>query len=300
LISNYFTDIANSGTDFDERNQRKTIDPGAKSSFYGIADVPSIAVGGDASFADINNGGTFTELEAKLANAKLNDPGFDINMTAVVNTDNELIVNADFTSRSTYGPFAEIGLFIAVVEPTVTVGANTYDNVLRILLPNGAGQYETGPIIPNDVLRIQDMTWNISNLSEANSFPNNTELLVVAFAQDLNSRQVYQAASVPLSFTLTEEPLAVGDDLADFELYPNPANKQFTIEFPEMIGEDAEWVLYDQAGKAVKQGMLNKGIKTMTVQTSEIPSGLYFIHLCLLYTSPSPRDRTRPRMPSSA
>jgi len=25
-----------------------------------------------------------------------------------------------------------------------------------------------------------------------------------------------------------------------------------------------------------------------------------FIHICLLYTSPSPRDRTRPRMPSSA
>ena len=24
------------------------------------------------------------------------------------------------------------------------------------------------------------------------------------------------------------------------------------------------------------------------------------IHACLLYTSPSPRDRTRPRMPSSA
>ena len=27
---------------------------------------------------------------------------------------------------------------------------------------------------------------------------------------------------------------------------------------------------------------------------------LYVANICLLYTSPSPRDRTRPRMPSSA
>ena len=31
-----------------------------------------------------------------------------------------------------------------------------------------------------------------------------------------------------------------------------------------------------------------------------IACSLYFLYLCLLYTSPSPRDRTRSRMPSSA
>ena len=29
-------------------------------------------------------------------------------------------------------------------------------------------------------------------------------------------------------------------------------------------------------------------------------SALHHLHICLLYTSPSPRDRTRSRMPSSA
>ena len=32
----------------------------------------------------------------------------------------------------------------------------------------------------------------------------------------------------------------------------------------------------------------------------EVKKGDYFLYTCLLYTSPSPRDRTRSRMPSSA
>ena len=30
------------------------------------------------------------------------------------------------------------------------------------------------------------------------------------------------------------------------------------------------------------------------------PGGMWCVNICLLYTSPSPRDRTRSRMPSSA
>ena len=37
-----------------------------------------------------------------------------------------------------------------------------------------------------------------------------------------------------------------------------------------------------------------------TVQVTDPRTGVPFKTTCLLYTSPSPRDRTRPRMPSSA
>ena len=36
------------------------------------------------------------------------------------------------------------------------------------------------------------------------------------------------------------------------------------------------------------------------VEPDRAPAGTTFIKACLLYTSPSPRDRTRSRMPSSA
>ena len=49
-------------------------------------------------------------------------------------------------------------------------------------------------------------------------------------------------------------------------------------------------------------GDFNKGIPLgkVTVFAGESGSGKSYICACLLYTSPSPRDRTRSRMPSSA
>ena len=42
-----------------------------------------------------------------------------------------------------------------------------------------------------------------------------------------------------------------------------------------------------------------KGLRNVTAQRYIIPD-VYETYSCLLYTSPSPRDRTRSRMPSSA
>ena len=47
--------------------------------------------------------------------------------------------------------------------------------------------------------------------------------------------------------------------------------------------------------------MVNNGeLWLMGVHIPEYTEGTWTNHTCLLYTSPSPRDRTRSRMPSSA
>src|SRR5690606_29828627 len=148
----YFTDLSNSGTDMDQLNQRNTQDPGARSSFYGISDVPSDSISGDASVVDVNEGNAFTSVKAQLAKAKLDEPGFNIALNATVDANNDLIVNADFTAASAYDANDEIGLFIAIVEPQITLAENlgnytageTIENVLRKLLPSAAGQYNKG------------------------------------------------------------------------------------------------------------------------------------------------------------
>ncbi len=43
-----------------------------------------------------------------------------------------------------------------------------------------------------------------------------------------------------------------------------------------------------------------RGIEAMTVEAADASGGAALRQACLLYTSPSPRDRTRSRMPSSA
>ena len=44
------------------------------------------------------------------------------------------------------------------------------------------------------------------------------------------------------------------------------------------------------------------GLKSLAYPIQKKTTGLYWVmeYTCLLYTSPSPRDRTRSRMPSSA
>ena len=45
---------------------------------------------------------------------------------------------------------------------------------------------------------------------------------------------------------------------------------------------------------------IENGIKDLYANQSNVLNEIQDIHGCLLYTSPSPRDRTRSRMPSSA
>ena len=64
----------------------------------------------------------------------------------------------------------------------------------------------------------------------------------------------------------------------------NPSSKLFVIGEGPGQQEDEQGVAFvGRAGKMLDSAFLSVGIDT-----------------CLLYTSPSPRDRTRSRMPSSA
>ena len=65
--------------------------------------------------------------------------------------------------------------------------------------------------------------------------------------------------------------------------------------------------LLSDAGIAVPPGLVNPGLEAITTDSRRVGPGTLFLGLpgervdgCLLYTSPSPRDRTRSRMPSSA
>ncbi len=281
LIINYFTDLRN-GARRDPLNERNTTDPSAKSVFYGIDNVPSIAISGDPFF--IENPNELSVTRAKLDNAKLAEPGFTITIDASVDPDDYLEASAQFTATRPYPPATEIGLFIAIVEPEVTLSepmgdipvGSVINNVLRKILTDSAGTFNlvmpNDPLLPGEILTFNEQRWAITKLM------NQESLRVIAYAQDLNTGQVYQAASVDLPLSLSN-PLGLEEQLSQVELYPNPASNEFTMEFGGPLLEDAEWVLYDQSGRAVQKGALPRGKDRVKVYTKEIPSGLYLIHL---------------------
>ncbi|MEP0270274.1 MAG: T9SS type A sorting domain-containing protein [Ekhidna sp.] len=279
---NYFTDFANNGDSLDILNQRNTSAPGARSSFYGIEDVPSVAIAGTPTL--ISDEDQFNSLAAQLTNAKLNNPGFTITINASIDDQNELTVGADFEAISEIGSDnAKLGLFIAILEPMIIiegdenaigryVDGDTITNVMRRMLPTPAGQFEEGAVAISDVLSISPITWPVSNMYTKDT------LAVVAYVQDLTSKLILQSSILGLSNPNAE--LALGlSDIKDFVLYPNPADKEVTVEFADGIAEDTEWIIYDGAGREVLKGEVSRGTRTMTVQTADVPSGMYFIHL---------------------
>ena len=69
-------------------------------------------------------------------------------------------------------------------------------------------------------------------------------------------------------------------------------------QFANKNGADNQ-IVYSQFINEVKQGHVAKVTIEGRVLHGEMSDGKKF-NSCLLYTSPSPRDRTRSRMPSSA
>src|SRR5665811_345355 len=84
------------------------------------------------------------------------------------------------------------------------------------------------------------------------------------------------------------------DDLEDAGARPErDASRRKTIKAQELPWENSPHGLL----KHLANPQMDLRIETIDAYMQIIPPGS---HSCLLYTSPSPRDRTRSRMPSSA
>ena len=71
--------------------------------------------------------------------------------------------------------------------------------------------------------------------------------------------------------------------------------------FHKQIGEgENRWNSYPEVINELKDKAKSKGLWNLFLPESEFGAGLTNYEYCLLYTSPSPRDRSLSRMPSSA
>ena len=67
----------------------------------------------------------------------------------------------------------------------------------------------------------------------------------------------------------------------------------------EMLAKDMLEIMYKDNGIGLAATQVDHHIRLIVMDLSDTrDEPMYFV--CLLYTSPSPRDRTRSRMPSSA
>ena len=62
-----------------------------------------------------------------------------------------------------------------------------------------------------------------------------------------------------------------------FQLYPNPVNSTLNIRLGEL--DATGYKVYDGAGRIVENGLINKGLKVLNINTTGFESGLYFIRI---------------------
>lgn len=249
----------------DPMNLRNQADPSARVLQYGVPSVPFKVMDGNYNFgatleaADIDKRALETaKFKIKLTTTSAtNSISANVNITATENVTNDILVH------------------VVVVERYDTVGGNPYQWVMTKMLPDAAGTYFNQNFNKNDQVNFTE-TWSYTSAQVYKP----AQLGVIVFIQDLNSNEIFQTAYVlgdGNNYTTSlKNSLLAGKEIF---LYPNPANSEVNVLFEESFDEDIHYQVYDQLGKVVANGMIEKGSKDVTFNTSDFASGLYVVRI---------------------
>ncbi len=282
----YHTEFQGNQDNEDPFNLLNKADAGARVLFYGITDVPTSILSGNVTEetyrAANSTGKPYTDLQ--LSNSALQDPLANITIEQVSSGATDLTFNVKLNrvlSPSGLLPSnGEHRLYVVVVEDSLEyqVGATlrTYHNVMRKILPNGNGEVISGfaTLDPNTVLTFP-YNWEINGKVVRDP----DHLKVVAFIQSNDTKLIYQAAELPINGKqATETGVSLPGELAfSYGLYPNPANTEVNVLFDNQLNNNFEWKLIDQAGAIISNGRVQKGVGSVTLDTRNVPSGMYFV-----------------------
>ncbi len=286
---NYFTDL--DGTvqrPTDSLFLRNEVDPTARGSFYGVHESPTSVLDGEVIEKDESSDTRADALlgwnQFALNQKELVEPEFDIMLEELSTTSqDEVRVEGQFTSLINIPGTVELSFRFIVIEDFIASKnfglystTDTIRNVMRKILPDPSGFVEktnqgvkTGDAFNFEINWTLDAVYNVD------------ELRVIAFVQNEETKEIYQVAFIEIdgkanTVTGLRNDLERGDP---YELYPNPANTETTVSFYKAWNIDLEWVIYDQLGRIMKEGILDRRQREMTIQTGDLPSGVYFLQL---------------------
>ncbi|MBX9853868.1 MAG: T9SS type A sorting domain-containing protein [Cytophagaceae bacterium] len=247
----------------DPMNQRNTADPSARVLQYGVGAVPFKALDGNYDFGpaldtvDIDRRSLETsKFKIKLqTNIAGNTVDARIKFFATDSVKNDFVVH------------------VAVIERYVTAPGN-YEWVLTRMLPDAAGTFYSYNYGKGDSTFLNHQ-WTFLPGDVYNA----AELGVVVFIQDVNTKEVYQTAyqfgsgGVPTSLKYN---LLAGKELI---VYPNPAMDVAHVVFSDPSAKDYAYLVYDELGKIVAQGVIENGAHGFTLNTSNLAGGMYVIRV---------------------
>jgi hypothetical protein len=261
---------------FDTLNRANVTDNSARVLYYGISQVPR----------NVINGKVFTSFDLNaLYRSSLEDAAFALNISKNI-TGNSLSANVSVKANIPFDSL--VTLHVVAVERSINLSAPANNGqvnfqwVMRKLMPDAAGAVFNRKWAKGDE-EIVTRNWTIANVG------NVSQMGVMAFVQDVSKRTVYQVAysgpGVPL-IPSPSVPPSSNTSLKDIDgtevmvsLIPNPSDLQTMVLFSKTITKEVSWILYDQTGRAVKEGKTFENQDGFVIATDQLAAGMYHLKL---------------------
>jgi hypothetical protein len=271
----------------DPFNLDNPADPSARALYYNVTKVPyafldgvhSQTASGSDLFKDWGQG-AYDLQTLQLARADFLGA---TPTTVTTNPDGSIQVDVHFVPQVDLPSGINKGsiLGVAILEKQITVapsygkvntGETTFNYVLKKMLPDAGGTKFTQPLTANTLINGGTFKWIPQNL-------HSNKLTVVVFLQNELTKEVYQAElfdDIPAPGPVTAiEPLT--EELV--KVYPNPSDKEFTVELPQAVTERTSILMTDQLGRSIETGAFNEGEQSKTISTQGLSDGMYILQI---------------------
>ncbi|QHT66036.1 T9SS type A sorting domain-containing protein [Rhodocytophaga rosea] len=268
----------------DPFNKSNPADPSARALLYGIAESNRTVLDG----ISFENKAFSVDVWGKNEYSKriLFEAPFKIDIQLTGGENDPLNIKTSIFKNDNLEDFNNpLVVQVAIVEKEVIIGADTFQNVLRKILPDAAGKHIPGPWIATDKARIEvvERTWLPADVAAA---PN--KFAVIVFVQDENTKEVYQAKQELITVPLPKDPsggrngIPTGwDSMQDHTILisPNPASNKVHISFTSIPEEDFILTVFDALGKVITSNKIAKGSSTYVLHTGRYSNGLYLVQM---------------------
>jgi Bacterial Ig-like domain/Secretion system C-terminal sorting domain/PKD domain len=276
----------------DPFNLDNPADPSGRALYYGVAETPSTRLDGKDESNSIQKYFTaygqkaYDNQTLELANAQISiaadtvkkEGAFRVisRVTAIDTLRADAIVHVVLAEQRVLR--SDLSSSKALMIKT---GQTTFEYVVKKMLPSASGTRIGQTLIPgqsfSDTLKwVPDPAW---------LYGNNNDMKVIVFVQDEKTRTVFQSQVFNLTTTLYDpSPVTALENPFSFEdvlIYPNPADQQLNIVFPNQLEVDVPLMMFDQVGKVTHTTKVVKGEKSATLETGQLAAGLYILKMDL-------------------
>jgi hypothetical protein len=266
---------------FDYLHQQSLAESNSRVLYYGINNADQIRINGQSLLSrtsDLVNGGAET-LDMQM----LQDAKFKIKLYPVSIQQGNMTITADVSALEDIS-YDDYALHVVVTEDSIeSLQSHNLMSVVRTMRPDASGTTLPGNWVAGDLLQVAN-TWDFGSVSGITYNPNN--LKVVVFVQNRNTKEVYQVATSrnlnifngPVS-NVDEITMEEGKEILDMNLYPNPTQNYFNVEFSNELKGEYDWKVVDITGRELRNGRAEAGTKTILVNTENFSPGIYIFSI---------------------